>query len=684
MLGEEEPPRFFFWIPALLGLGIGLYFAWPSEPSFQIALAVTLLMVIGLLYFHEKLFIRIVFFLSLGFTLACASSSFYGTPMLNHAEGPLTVEGALLDVEQHGTGQRLLLGDLDIPHLAPEQTPKRIHLTLSERTAEHQDAGALVPGKHVHAVAQLLPLSEPFVPDGFDFRRNAFFQGIGGTGYILGKLSLSAPEAAHNGSEWFAQLRQNLQTEIKKTLSGDRAGLAIILLTGDKTALSAEITTAMRAVGLAHLLAIAGLHVGLVAGIIFYLVRLFLACFETLALHYPIKKWAALVALAAIAFYTMQVGAPVPTRRSLLMVSVALIGMMTDRISFSLRTVALAAFIILLLWPAMLLSPSFQLSFAAVGALIAVGEWQRKKGWVPFRYRHDFIGSVLRHVAELAIMSFVATLATLPFTLYHFQEAGIYSMLANTLAIPLTSLWLMPLCVLVDLLWPLGLAEWPLRLLDPGLGLLINISKSIADLPGASYTPPAMPIALLIVATLGLLMTCLMTTKLRYAGFGLMLLAIVLTFAQPHPAVLISPDGRAAGWRENAEPALHITSIGKHDVFLADYWAHFAGVDKTNVTFDKESEHLHCDEKSCVWNGFAKPVIWYKTMSAIDACKADFELIIVPQNDFSCANSPATIIDRAALEQHGAYAVYAEGKGLRLYHHRAAPARRPWQKGWQP
>ncbi|MDD5586013.1 MAG: ComEC/Rec2 family competence protein [Alphaproteobacteria bacterium] len=685
---REERPRLFLWTPVVMGVGIGLYFSWPDEPNLAVAIGMALATGIILAVMRGHVAARAVFLVFLGFALAASASRVYGTPLLDWPTRASVIEGTIADVEQHKSGRRLLLENLTIEHLPDHRKPRRIRMVMPRRL--DKQAPDIRPGQHLQALAKLMPLSEPMTPDGFDFRRNAFFQGIGATGYLLGRIRVteSGAQDASGYRVWFAQLRQNIQAVVKQAMTGDRAGLAIILLTGDKTFLSPETTAAMRGIGLAHLLAIAGLHIGLVAGAVFFLSRALMALFPALALRFPIKKWAAALALSSICFYTLLVGAPVPTRRALVMTGIVLIAVMLDRISVSLRTLALAAFVILLLWPQMLLHPAFQLSFAAVLGLISVGEWTRRRGWRLFPEREGWVWNVLRHIVELAGMSVVATLATLPFCLYHFQEAEVYSVLANTLAIPLTSFWLMPVCVFVILLWPFGLAAWPLKLLDPGVGILIGLSHKIAGLPGAHYSPPPMPVWLLLAATGGALVFCLMSGRRRWVGLPVMLIAIALDFFQPRPSAFLAPKGEQAGWwrRETAE--LLITSYDKPDKYLAGYWGERYGYKEDNIRYvqaEEDEPPLSCDASRCVWREGSQSVAWLADAEALPReCAAGHVLLVNFRNYEGCGGSSTAVLTKASFRQHGAHAIYSTGNGLEIRHAREDRARRPWSVGWRP
>lgn len=683
-LWQEEQPRLFYWSPVALGLGIGAYFMAPKEPDLAEALTVLALAAIALIVSRGALAPRAVFLMALGFATASLSSHMYSTNMLDWPTRATLIEARIIDVEQHKSGRRLLLENVHIEKLPPRRAPERIRLVMPRRL--DKQAPDIKPGQHIQAIAKVMPLSEPMTPNGFDFRRNAFFRGIGATGYLMGKIKISeANEQTDTGIQlWFAQLRQKIQAMIKNHLDGDRAGLAIILMTGDQTSLSEDTADAMRSVGLAHLLAIAGLHVGLVAGIVFFLARALLALFPYVALRFPIKKWAALLALLAIIFFTLQVGAPVPTRRAVIMTGVVLLAIMLDRMSLSLRSVTLAAFIILLIWPQMLLHPAFQLSFAAVLGLIAMGEHFRTSKWtVP--HKPGVVNVVTRHIWELAAMSVVATVGTLPFCLYHFQEAETYSVLANTLAIPLTSFWLMPLCVITELSMLIGLEAWPLKILNPGLDLLINLSHGIAGLPGAHVNPPPMPMSLLLFATFGGLFCCLTTGRKRWAGLAVLLLAVGLSFAQPRPFLYLSPDGKQAGWWNKETKEIVVAStLDKPDKYLANYWAERFGYKEENIRYVGKDETdvppLLCDENKCV----GKNITWLKSAAALpQVCEEEKGLIVNGLDRNGCADSMKQILTRESFRRHGAHAAYETPEGLLIQTSRQDRALRPWSVGWR-
>ncbi len=290
---------------------------------------------------------------------------------------------------------------------------------------------------------------------------------------------------------------------------GERSGgLATALLTGDRSAIPQTILDNMYASGLVRLLAISGLHVGLVAGIIFVVVRLLLVAIEPIALRHPIKKWAAATALIGFLCYLLLSGASVPTQRAFLMCSLVLLAVILDRTSLSMRLIALAAFVLLLLRPESLMGPSFQMSFAAAAALIAAYKVLRQ----PLTRLASGASLKLRpllYILGAAITSIIASGATAPFAIYHFNRFAEYGLLANLAAVPVTGLWIMPWGLLALLLMPFWLEQLVLVPMGLGLEAMDWISGSVAGLPGSVIHAGAMPPLVLAFIVFGGVWLCI-------------------------------------------------------------------------------------------------------------------------------------------------------------------------------
>ena len=305
-------------------------------------------------------------------------------------------------------------------------------------------------GAFVEFKARLSPPLAPLRPGGYDFARDLYFQRIGASGFVLGAIKTAEPPVAARAAAALRGRRSTAcatpSTRIRAALPGDAGAIASALITGKRDAISTPVNDAMYISGLGHVLSISGYHMAVVAGVVFFVLRALLALLPALASRHPIKKWAALAALAAAAFYLVLSGAEVATQRAFIMMAIVLVGVMVDRPALTLRTLALAALGVLLLAPEAVVHPSFQMSFAATLALVAAYErglpWTSGGGRHAARRARRAVGRARDRRAVLA--SLVAGLATTLYAAYHFHRLAPYGVLANLLAMPIVSVWVMP------------------------------------------------------------------------------------------------------------------------------------------------------------------------------------------------------------------------------------------------
>jgi competence protein ComEC len=188
-------------------------------------------------------------------------------------------------------------------------------------------------------------------------------------------------------------------------------------------------------------LSISGYHMAVVAGVMFFAFRALFALMPAFSSRHPIKKWAALAALIAAAFYLLLSGAEVATQRSFIMIGIVLIGVMVDRPTLTFRTLTVAAFGVLLLAPEAIVHPSFQMSFAATLALVAGYQqglpWMSKGGDTPLAAKIALWGG--REIVGLLLVSLLAGTATIPYVAYHFHRISPYGVIANLMAMPVVS-----------------------------------------------------------------------------------------------------------------------------------------------------------------------------------------------------------------------------------------------------
>lgn len=378
----------------------------------------------------------------------------------------------------------------------------------------------------------------------------AWFRGLGAVGYARAPVLMLKPVSAGQSGLFLNRLRMQISEGVQAIIPGDAGAFAAAIMTGDRSGMRRKVLGGLRASNLAHLLAISGLHMGLLAGFVFGALRYGLALVPMINLRWPTKKIAAGGALLVAAGYLALSGGNVATERAFIMVAVMLVSVVFDRRALSLRAVALAAVIVLLRRPEALTGPGFQMSFAATTALVAVFGVvsQMDKAAVP---------RLLQPVLTVLISSFIAGLATAPIGAAHFNQLAHYGLLANTLTVPLMGVLVMPAAVLAAVLYPLGLAWIGLGIMRLGVLWILAVSEWIAGLESAVSHVATPPVLVLVLIALGVLWLILWQGRARFAGVAVVSIGLGLWAVAPRPAVLISksgglvgvvgPDGRAFG-----------------------------------------------------------------------------------------------------------------------------------------
>ena len=406
----------------------------------------------------------------------------------------------------------------------------------------------------------------------------------------------------------------------------------------------------MRTSGLAHLLAISGLHIGLVAGIIFVVVRLGLAAIEPLALRYPIKKWAAATALLGSLCYLFLSGASIPTQRAFMMTSLVLLAVLLDRTSLSMRLIALAAFLLLVLRPESLMGPSFQMSFAAAVALVVAYEYLRAPlarlaSGASFKLRP------LLYLVGIAVTTIIAGGATAPFAIYHFNRFAEYGLLANLAAVPLIGLWVMPWGLLALLLMPFGLEELALEPMGLGLQAIDWIAASVAALPGSVIHAGAMPPLALAMIALGGVWLCIWRRPWRLAGFSLVVPGLVLMLTHRSPDILIDGDGRLMATRSESGE-MWFSSLSRAR-FAREIWLRRAGQEETSVGPWREGAPapagMRCDSLGCVQEIDGQKIAFVRDARALPENCAEANLVISLVPVTTPCSAPDAVIDRFVL-----------------------------------
>ncbi len=686
-LALAERERWPLWTPVLLGGGIGVYFALGVEPPLWSGWAGTAFFALlaRIAWTRNKdgaaLFALSCAIFALGVGVASFKTYWVAHPIIDGQTGAIRVKGQVTRLEIRPKGARVTLKNLTISDLAPERTPQAVRLTLRGRQP------VLSPGDWIRALANIKAPPPPAAPGAFDFQRQSYFRGLGGVGFVYGPVTrIDGPPTptVERFVYAFQRLRFRIAARIQTALPGETGAVAAALTTGERGAIPRDVMIAMRASGLAHLLAISGLHVGLVAGILFFTVRAALALVGPLALRFPIKKWAAMAAMGGVLFYALLAGATVPTQRAFLMVSLVLSAIVFERHALSMRTLAWAAMAVLIISPQSLLGASFQLSFAAVTALIAVFETLRDHGF--FRHNHGGVFKRIgRYAVGVALTTLVAGAATAAFAAFHFNRVADYALAANLIAIPIMALWIMPWAVAAYALMPFGMERWALEPMGWGIEVVLSTARTVAAWPGAQTMAPAYPLWGLVLVSVGGLWLALWQGRWRMWGAPVIVLGIGAILLARSPDVLIDASGKLAAVK-TADGGYRISTLTTKR-FERHLWLRRAGLraavgrwPRDSETTNGEGNSVRCDTQGCVYRENDKVrVAFSHTPDAIaeDCAKAPVvvDLSGTAQRKRCAAKMLITLKD---LRTQGTHALYFETGGVRVRTVRALRGMRPW------
>ncbi|MFZ3483773.1 ComEC/Rec2 family competence protein, partial [Sphingomonas sp. 3-13AW] len=532
---EAERDQLPLWMPVGLGAGIAAWFVLPNVSGWVAFLLVALAVaaagfVLPLGGRLGRLIAAAGLLAAVGCSLVWWRAERVAAPVLARP-GVFALTGRVLRVEQLPARDlvRLRLAPLDAPELPPV-----IRVNLPQEAVPQ----GVAPGAVLRLRARLVPPPSAAVPGAYDFARVAWFDGIGATGRGFAPVELVRP-ATRAG----ADLRNRLTAHIQSRVPGSAGGVAAAFVTGDRGAIGAAEDEAMRRAGLAHLLSISGLHVTAVVGATMLLLLRLLALVPALALRVRLPLVAASGAALAAIGYTWLSGAEVPTIRSCVAALLVLAALAMGREAITLRLVATGAFLVLLVLPESLAGPSFQLSFAAVTAIVALHEHPRVRSW--FLARDEGVGlRLLRNLGSLLLTGIAVEAVLMPIGLFHFHKAGLYGALANIVAIPLTTFIVMPAEAIALLLDAIGLGGPAWWVVEQALGLLLWIAAITAAAPGSVAALPSMPAGAFGLMVAGGLWLALWRTRLRLLGFAPFALGALWALATSAPDLLVTGDGR--------------------------------------------------------------------------------------------------------------------------------------------
>lgn len=663
-----ERGRFTLWLPMFMGSGIVAYHALRFEPPHWPAAAILLGAIAA------ARLARPIPAASALFACLAAAAIGFGSAQIATIRAPPPIEvprraavllGRVRAVEALPQGQRVTIEQPSID--GGPALPRRIRVRL-----RREDDQTVATGDTIRLRALVQPPSSPAYPGAWDLQRDAYFSGIGAYGFALGRAEITAHATPDGPARGLQYLREIIATRIHAVLPDEDGAIAATLLTGNTAAIPLADREAFRDSGLAHLLAIAGLHIGIVMALIFGTTRRALALSERAALNWPCKQIAAVTALVVGGLYMMLTGAHVPIVRSFSMAALVTLGILVGRRSISLRALALAATVIMLIAPWEVLGVSFQMSFSAVLALIAGYD---VLGPILSRLRGNHSGGrrFVHHVVGLALTSAFAGTASAPFAAYHFGRMQIYFVVANMVAVPITAMVVMPAGLLALALMPLHLEWLVLYPMGWGIQAILWIGRTVAALPQAVIAVPAMPLWSLGVFAWGIAWLGFWRTRMRLLALPVIALGLISPWLGDPPDMLISADAKLLALRSGN--ALFVQSHSGASKFTRDAWEQMWAV--------RDERPMPMDGEGCTADACALPARDHGPMALLlrgtppgDACDADIVVSAEPIR-LRCYNR-LPFVDRFSVWRNGAHAIWLDPAGIRILSDREVRGDRPW------
>jgi competence protein ComEC len=663
---EMDRGRGFLWVPVAFGVGVLAYFSLPREPSFLV-LTICLL---GLAILSARSRAKGRWYRTLVVLTAIFAGAVDAKVRTDLAVAPVIprdmttmITGWIAAAEESPRGgKRILVRVASVADVRPAEMPLNVRITVRSQ------ADTLHVGDAISVLARLSPPSGPVIPGGYDFAFAPFFQRIGGSGFAYGAakgIDLGAPPVAIRLDQPLGAFRDTLRVRIEDALPGDYGHIAAALVMGDQRGIAESTQDSMRASGLGHILSISGLHLALVAGSVFWLIRALLALSPTLALSFPVKKCAAGGALAVATFYVGISGAEVATMRSWVMLAIMLIAILIDRRALTLRNVALAALVILVFSPESLLSISFQMSFAATVALIAAYEAlakvpKRDLGLTDRRER-SLLDRVRAATTTLFVTSLIAGLATAPFAAFYFQRVAPLTILANMAVAPAVGFIVMPMVLLAVVAMPFGLEALPLTVMQWGLQWMLAVSDKVAAWSAGFGGIAAPPASVLLLMVAGFLWLALWQERWRLAGLALILVALPIALAAVPPDIIVDEDATAVAVR-GADGHLRMMAA-RGATFEIEMWLR-ADADVRPANAPGLKAGVACDPIGCVTHASNNAVValTVRREGFAEDCELAAVLVSALPAPPGC-NPSGIVIDRDRLDQFGAHALFRRGDG---------------------
>ncbi|CAI27106.1 ComEC/Rec2 family competence protein [Ehrlichia ruminantium] len=650
---ENNKNSLMLWIPVLQGIGVIIYFSLPTEPQSYIVLCIVFTLFVSLIAVILKksncLFLSL-FFILFGFVTIYVKAHYFSGDVLQAKIYAKDIIGTVKEVSSKQSHKRVIICDVQ---------NVKYNVTCIRLVSRTQWDENIEIGDRILLSAIVYPPQTAVSPFSYDFSRVSYFKKINGIGFTISNVRLFEKRKSKKIFEYIELIRLHIYKLFLRNLTWDTANVVSALVIGKKDGISNDIMGNIRNAGIAHLFAISGLHLSFITGLFFSLSRNLLVFFGNLAESYNIKKISAVIAIIVSLIYLLLTGMSVSAERAFLMTSYVFIGILIDRRHNNFRAIAIAAFIILLCYPEAVLNPSFQMSFAAVLALIASCDIFTKL---------IIIGDILQYFSSIVLSSLIAGLATLPYVIYHFHNFSIIGVFVNVLAIPVTTFFIIPLSLLYVVLSFVNLEFYISYALESSVKLLLYVSSYVSKIDSLILSFHAVSSVSILIITLGFLFLCLWNGSLRFLGLVVIVCGLFIGFQYVTPDILVNinniavkeSDGQLYSVNKNA----HITG------FIGLVWAKQNGQQKLLKYNLENAKCLFCEAgKGCIYTKQKRKIlIAYTSEYVIQNC-LDIDLVIqfgkfvYPQE---CHKQYLSYVD---IISHGPYFIWVLDNKVKISKH---------------
>lgn len=648
------PEGRFLWYPVGIAIGIIMGFKGlliPLQWLLIFAIAISIL----LYYVRQHIMAYFISMIALMLIIGNAAIAYriaqVKAPILEKTLSNVWISGDVQLIDERDTERRFYLINLSIKQLQADKTPKRIRVNVKTSTDDFNI------GDRIRVKCGLLPPPGSVIPGGFDFSRFAYFKQLGAIGYAVSKPFLvQRAEAVHQWQDKINNFRIYIRKRLEAVMPQREGAIAAGLLVGDAAGITKADFEYMRIAGTAHLIAISGMHIALIAGMLFLSLRFVMIRIEALSKRYNVKKYAALLAIVGSYAYLLLAGSPVSAERAFVMSSIVLIAIIIDRSADAMRSLAIASMVLLVLQPENILSPSLQMSLAACVGLISGFRSSVYLFMAKIGQKHLILRGAI-YLLSVIFATITAGLMTSVFIAYHFNQFSLYSVAANVIAVPLTDFIIMPLGFLGLILMPTHL-EWLVLIpMAWSINLMMFISRWISELDHASIFIPHFPDFALTLIIAGGLSLYLLVTQLRYIGIPLILGGLYVIYHSVPPDIMLSSSAKLFAVRQ--EQSLMFSSRMR-ERFVRKSWMQAAG-STNSYTLPEEGE---CNRYACRVNYMGNVIVIVLDELYLERECIESQLFInMTERDFTCAMAKKNL-NQSDLQTKGPHAIYFKERAL--------------------